>query len=193
MPLILLPHACKGGFLLLAHHQQDLSTAHLAAADEACVVSGGERRVRPYLEDLLLCCVEGEIANIQRGGFPQTIFKFLLCSVESTVSILADRWVQLLRSKQHSMSDLPRCYRLLTCTSGSMGKQVPSKDGPSNHVEVVAWRASYNMQVIPDNPHGLPLALQSRYADVDKPAPLERPSKLQQECKSIVVHTAWSL
>ena len=68
------------------------------------------RGARSYLKDLLLGRVEGEIANIQRGGLPETIFKFLLCSVKPPVSILADRWVKLLHSKQHSMSDLPPYY-----------------------------------------------------------------------------------
>ena len=73
-----------------------------------------------YLEDLLLCCVKGKIAHIQRSGFPQTIFKFLLCSVKATISVLADRWVQLLHSKHDSMSDLPLYCRLRTSTCGGM-------------------------------------------------------------------------
>jgi len=53
---------------------------------------------------LLLSGVEGQVADIQRGGRLQALLKLLLTAVEAAVAVLRDNWVKLLHADAGGVS-----------------------------------------------------------------------------------------
>ncbi len=57
-----------------------------------------------HLIYLFLSGVEGQVANIQRGGRLQALLELLLTAVEAAVAVLRDDWVKLLRAAAGGVS-----------------------------------------------------------------------------------------